>query len=99
MDAAYYEDLRGELFSLLIMLEDRLGSQDARQAHEFIDVDEYGLALEQMAGVLAAAGTPVTDQERDDMLALNCKMQMDARVPGALQSCPRAGSPPAAGHP
>jgi hypothetical protein len=91
MDAAYYEDLQGRLFALLILLEDRLGSQHAREIHHEIEVGEYGLALEDIAGVLAQSRAPITGQERDDMLALARTMQMDDLVPRALRSCPHAG--------
>jgi hypothetical protein len=53
MDAAYYEDLAGRLYGLVIRLSDRL-------------------------------------QERDDMLSLARQMEIDARVSGALRSCPHA---------
>ena len=46
-EAAYYENLRGGLFSLLILLENHLGGQAAQQVHEFIGADEYGLTLPQ----------------------------------------------------
>ncbi len=88
MDPACYEDLRDRLLSLLIMLDQRLGDHEAGQVHEFIDVGEYGLALEEMAGALSQAWTPITDQERSDMLALTHRMKMDEQVPGALESCP-----------
>ena len=91
MDAAYYEDLAGRLYGLLIGIEDRLDRQDARQLHHFIEVGEYGLALEEIAGALAQAKTPITDQERSDMLALTATMKMDDLVPRALGFCPRAG--------
>jgi hypothetical protein len=90
MDSAWYEDLRGQLFGLLIAVEDRLGPEQARWVHYVIDVDEYGLALEDMVGILAHAGAPVTDQERADMLALARKMPMDDLVSRILQ-CPSAG--------
>ncbi len=95
MDAAWFEDLRGQLFSLLIAVEDRLGREEAQWVHHVIDVDEYGLALEDMVGVLAYANAPVTDQERADMLALARKMQMDELVPRVLQCQPagQAGIP------
>jgi hypothetical protein len=76
VDAAWCEELRGQLFSLLIMVEDRLGRHQARWVHHVIDVDEYGLALEDMVGILARAKAPVTDQERADMLALARKMHI-----------------------
>jgi hypothetical protein len=58
--------------------------------HHFIEVGEYGLALEEIAGVLAQARAPVTDQERDTMLALAETMTMDDLVPHALGFCSRA---------
>ncbi len=91
MDTAYYEDLAGRLYGLLIGLEDRLDRQDARQLHHFIEVGEYDLALEGIAGALAQAKTPITDQERSDMLALTATMKLDDLVPRALGFCPHAG--------
>jgi hypothetical protein len=49
------------------------------------------LALEESAGALRRDKTPITDRERDDMLALTRTMGMDDLVPRALESCPRAG--------
>jgi hypothetical protein len=91
MDAAWYEDLRGQLFSLLIAVEARLGREHARWAHHVIDVDEYGLALEDMVGILAQARAPVTDQEQADMLGLARRMQIRDLIPRVLQCCPPAG--------
>ena len=91
MDAAWYEDLRGQLFSLLIAVEDRLGREQARWVHHVIDVDEYGLALEDMAGMLAHGQIAITSQERGDMLALADRMKMEGDAARqALESCPRA---------
>jgi hypothetical protein len=90
VDAAYYEDLAGWLYGLLIDLDDRLDRDAARQLHHFIEVGEYGLALEEIAGALAYAGVPITDQERADMLALTATMNMDDLVPRALGFCPHA---------
>jgi hypothetical protein len=91
IDAASCEDLAGRLYGLLIGLEDRLGRPDARLLRHFIEAGEYDLALEDMAGTLARARTPVTDQERSDMLALTAAMKLDGLVPRALGCCPRAG--------
>src|SRR5262245_49594758 len=91
MDAAWYEDLRGQLFSLLIAVEDQLGREQARWVHHVIDAGEYGLALEDMAGILAQAKAPVTDQERASMLGLARKMQMDDLVPRVRQCFLSAG--------
>jgi hypothetical protein len=95
-DAAWYEELRGQLFALLIMVEDRLRGEQAQWVHHVIDVDEYGLALEDMVGILAHAKAPVTDQERAGMLALARTMHMDDLVPRVLH-CPPAGQAGAPG--
>ena len=87
-DGAWYEELRGRLFSLLIAVEDRLGPEQARWVHHVIDVDEYGLALEDIAGILAHAKAPVTDQERAAMLALACTMHMDDLISRLLHRPP-----------
>jgi hypothetical protein len=55
MDAAYLEELAGRLYGLLISLDDRIGPEQARLLHHFIEADEYGLALEEIADMLALA--------------------------------------------
>jgi hypothetical protein len=91
LDAAYYEDLAGRLYGLLIGLDDRLDREAARQLYHFIEVGEYGLALEDIAAALAEATVAITDRERSGMLALTATMGMNDLVPRALGSCPRAG--------
>jgi len=92
MDTGYYEELAGRLYGLLIGLDDRIGGEQARLLHHFIDVGEYGLALEEIAGTLAQAAIAITDHERADMLALAARMNLeDDLVPRALAACPDMG--------
>jgi hypothetical protein len=42
VDTAFYEDLAGRLYGLLIGLDDRLDREAARQLYHFIEVGEYG---------------------------------------------------------
>jgi hypothetical protein len=93
LDAAYYENLAGRLYGLLIGLEDRLDREEARQLHHFIEVGEDSLALEDITGALAQDKVAITGQERADMLALVRHMGMDELVPRALESCPPAPEP------
>jgi hypothetical protein len=62
MDTAYYEELAGRLYGLLIGLDDRIGRERAQWLHHVIEVGEYGLALEDIAGTLAQDAIAVTDQ-------------------------------------
>jgi hypothetical protein len=88
VDIAYYEEIAGRLRGLLIRLSDRLSDKDRLLIAEFIDANELGLALEQMADVLSEDEQPLAPDERSDMLALVERMQMDDRVPRALTLCP-----------
>jgi hypothetical protein len=90
VDGAWYEDLAGRLYGLLITLDGRLGGEQARLLHHFIEVGEYGLALENIAGALAQDQIAISDQERGDMLTLARQMKTDDLVPRALRFCPRA---------
>jgi hypothetical protein len=91
MDAAYYEDMAGRLYGLVIRLSDRLPAGQAGWLHHVTGVGEYGLALEDITGMLACGMIAVTDQERGDMLALARQMGMDDLVGQALRSCAGAG--------
>jgi hypothetical protein len=93
-DAAYYEDLAGRLYGLVIRLSDRLTAYEAWWLHHVTEVGEYGLALDDMATILAHGKTAITDQERSDMLALAERMKSEGgAVRRALESCPRAETP------
>lgn len=85
---AQYEEIAGLLHGLLIRLDDRLPGKDVLLVVEFIDANELGLALEQMADVLSEDERPLSADERADMLALAARMRMDDRVSRALAFCP-----------
>lgn len=88
MDAAYYEEIAGIVRGLTIRLSDRLSEQDLIVITEYLDVNELGLALEQIADVLCEDEQPVTADERADMLTLADRMQLDDRVSRTLALCP-----------
>ena len=90
MDVGYYEDLAGRLYGLVIRLGDRLPADQVQWLHHVTEVGEYGLALEDMAGMLAHGQVAITDQERDDMLTLAGQMKMGGLVGDALRRCPLA---------
>lgn len=88
VDRAYYEETAALLHGLLIRLDDRLPGKDVTLIAEFIDANELGVALEQLADVLREDEQPLSAVERADMLSLVVRMQMDDRVPHALTFCP-----------
>ena len=90
MDTAYYEELAGRLYGLLISLDDRIGSEQARLLHHFIDVGEYGLALEEIADALAQDAIAITGEERGDMLALAARMNLEGDLERRSGSCQAA---------
>lgn len=88
VDREYYEEIAGVLHGLLARLDDRLPGKDVTLIAEFIDANELGLALEQLADVLSEDEKPISVDERADMLALVARMQMGDRVSHALSFCP-----------
>ena len=76
-DSASSEDLAGRLYGLVISFSDRLPADQAQWLHYVVEVGEYGLALEDLAAMLAYDKIAVTDQERGDMVALARQMGMD----------------------
>jgi hypothetical protein len=75
-DSAYYENLAGRLYGPVIRLADRLPPDQIGWLHHVGEVGEYGLALEDMAAMLAYDTIAITDDEREDMLALASRMDM-----------------------
>lgn len=88
MDRAYYEEIAGLLYGLLLRLDDRLSSKDVRLIAEFIEANELGLALGTLADVLSEDAQPLSPDEPADMLSLTDRMQTGDRVPRALEFCP-----------
>ena len=89
-DAAYYEDLAGRLYGLVIRLGDRMSGDEAQWLHHVIEVGEYGLALDDMVKILAYGKIAIIDQERGDILALAERMKSEGcAVLEALEACPR----------
>ena len=81
------------------MLDDKITIEQSRAADELVDADEFGPALEQLAGVLAEAGTPLPDDLRADFDRLSTQvgnqdavMELLAAVPGRGVAAPRAQS-------
>ena len=90
-DTAYYEDLAGRLYGLVIRLSDRMPADRAVWIHHVTEAGEYALALEDLAAILAHGKTAITDQERADMLTLGTAMTLRHDLTDVLGACPRAG--------
>lgn len=88
MDATGYEEIAGRLRGLLIRLDDRVGRRDQAIVAEYIDANELGLALDQLAYALSEDGRGLVVDERSDMLALAEAMGIESRISSALRSCP-----------
>ena len=91
IDAAYYLELAGRLYGLLIRLDDRIGNEQAPMLRHFTEVGEYGLSLEKIAATLAQDAIAINDQERADMQALAARMKLEGElVPHARPARRRA---------
>ncbi|MEV6443036.1 MafI family immunity protein [Amycolatopsis sp. NPDC051716] len=88
MNSTWYEEIAACMRGLSTRLGGRLSDDQQRQVAEFIDVNEFGLALEALADFLCEDEQPVWPDERSDMLELARRMQIDGRVGRALALCP-----------
>jgi hypothetical protein len=84
-------DLTGRIRGLVIMLDDKITIEQSRAADELIDADEFGPALEQLAGVLAETGASLADDLRRDFERLSTQVGNQDRVLELLGACPPAG--------
>jgi hypothetical protein len=55
---------------------------------EFVEGNDLGLALEQLADEISEDVQPLAPDERADILPLADRMQTVDRVPRALEFCP-----------
>jgi hypothetical protein len=72
--------LAGRLYGLVISFSDRPPADQARWLYHVVEAGEYGLALEDLAAMLAHDRIVVTDQERGDIVALARQIGMDLLV-------------------
>jgi hypothetical protein len=71
VDAAYYDELRGRVYALFVVVTDRLSVDCREMVAEFLDRAEYGLAVEWMAATLAETKAALSDDERTTFRALS----------------------------
>jgi hypothetical protein len=64
MDPAFYEDLTGRHYGLLIVLADRLNCEDAPVIHQFAGARHCALGLEDIARAPAHRGIGITAREQ-----------------------------------
>ena len=63
MDPAFYQDLTGRYYGLLIVWENRLNCEDAPVSHQFTGARHDALGLEEIARAAAHRGTGITARE------------------------------------
>jgi len=88
LDFATHSDLTGRVRGLIILLADRLSSDQARLGDELIDASEFGVALETLADWLSEDRTPIPDGVRRDFERLSVEMGNVERVMRPLDVCP-----------
>jgi hypothetical protein len=66
-----------ELVDLLATVGSSMSRKDKGLIEEFIDVGEYGLALETVCASLRSFGDPISDELKERVTALQRAMNMD----------------------
>jgi hypothetical protein len=87
---ADFDQLSGGLHALAIRLADRIPAKDLSLISEFVDVGEFGVALEWMADGLSDKKQSLTSAERSAALALAERMGLGPRIAHSLSFCPQS---------
>ena len=90
MDFLTRADLTGRIRGLAIMLDEQITIEQSRRADELVDRDEFGAALETLAGFVAAGGTPLPDDLRSDFDRLSTQVGNHDLVMQILDQDPTA---------
>lgn len=81
-------ELAERLTVLGVSVSDRLTSEQQGWYAEFVDVGEYGLALEMISDWLSEDELPISEPERTEAAELSTAMGNYERVMGPLRLCP-----------
>jgi len=87
-NAAHYVQVEHRLRALMPNYEAFVPGEQMNLIREFLDVGEYGLALEWLADELSEGSVPVEHADRREMVSLSELMHLDGRVVRALAGCP-----------
>jgi hypothetical protein len=88
VDAAYYDAIATRLRGLLTQFSVRLPADCVGEIAHFVDHNELGVALENMARALAELRAPISLAERGEMLSLAELMDLGDDVPALLGTLP-----------
>lgn len=88
MDFLTRTDLAGRIRGLAILLDDRITVEQTRRAEELVDTDEFGPALEVLAGALVTQGASLPADLREDFDRLTRQVGNFDAVAGLLETCP-----------
>ena len=100
-DSAYFENLAGRLYGLVISLSDRLPADQAQWLHHVVDVGEYGLGLPSMR-VVPTPPDEILQWDRGasivrshvDIATRTTGVPLDCREAQALGTQDESGVPP-----
>ncbi len=88
MDFLTKTDVTGRIRGLAILLDDRLTIEQTRAAEELVDADEFGAALEALAGALRDQRASLPADLRTDFGRLSTQLGNEEPVAALLAEVP-----------
>lgn len=88
MDFLTHADLTGRIRGLVIMLDDKITIDQSRRAEELVDADDFGRALEELAGFLGEGAVALPEDLRVDFDRLSTQVGNHDAVMDLLVRCP-----------
>lgn len=83
-DSAWYEDLAGALTGVLVQLSKPERAEQLDTVQHFIDHGEYGVAYEDLVGVLHQQRWPLSPELHAQLVELGSRMELDTAIAEGL---------------
>lgn len=83
----YYDRLQTQLEGILVMLESVLSTEESNEVGHFIDVGEYGLALEILSDLLIEEQKKIPQGAYEAMMQAARQMGIEQEIDAKLETC------------
>ena len=76
----YYDELEAQLGSILLTLGSQLSPEESREVSHFLDVGEYGLALQTLTDLLIEERKNISRGTYNDVVGVAKRMDIEREI-------------------
>ncbi len=76
----YYSEIKAQLESILLTLGSQLSPEESREVSHFLDVGEYGLALQTLTNLLIEERKEISLSTYNDIVGVAKRMDIEQEI-------------------